>query len=88
MKHRYSIALLLILSGLMILAKVTLSQAPPGLFQQGSPVCNVFEQGGSQCARVGCSPISHHINTVCSTPEAQRSSLLCESSVPSDKILT
>jgi hypothetical protein len=52
------------------------AQAPPEPFQQGSPACTSFDQGGGKCGRVSCYPIAFHINTTCSTPLSQQGALL------------
>jgi hypothetical protein len=62
-RHYLAAPLLLIVVVLAGLTKAGLTQAQtPGKFTQGSPVCNVFSENNTTCARVTCDPLALYIN--------------------------
>jgi hypothetical protein len=87
MNRIHLVAILFGMILLSVLIKVTVSNAQnpgsdhPGSFTQGSRVCNINPD--THCAVVGCSPIVYYINTICSTPQSDETTFLCESQVPS-----
>lgn len=87
MKRLHLVGILFGMALLGVLIKVTVGNAQNpgpdhyGPFTQGSRVCNINPD--THCASVGCFPYVAYRNTVCSTPQSDAITTLCESQVKS-----